>query len=239
MKTILHTDFESVGGFNPMKAVWSAAWIITDMKGKEISRKAYLITEALPFLAGDTFWSQKKNGVMIQQLGNYKTVSAAECWADFQKDMDACEFWVAFNSRFEAGCLAAQSIMFHLPEFDLKPELDLALYAFDVLPLKQYAAYALEHNLYTESKKSFSSKCEHLLTWLVASGRMPETADHSHLALDDTISQVALFVACLATRKKRPAFGKRLTHFAHPMWKKWLKIQPSDDGNQYVETATA
>lgn len=242
MKKILHTDFESVGGFNRLKAVWSAAWIVTDAKGTELYRKAYLISEALPFLAGDTFWSQRKNGLMIQQLGHYETVTAAECWADFQADMNACNFWVAFNSRFEAGCIKAQSELFRVPEITLPPELDLALYAFDVLPISKYAAYALEHGFYSDSRKSLSSKCEHLLTWLVADGRMENTADHSHLALDDTISQVALYRACLATKGKRPEFGKRLSHIGHPMWRKFLRLTPDADkadGNRYTKAATA
>lgn len=241
-KILLHVDVETVGGFDhAARTIWACAHILTDAKGNELSRKAYLIQEAMPFLAGDTFWSQRKNGMMCKVLKDYETVTAAQFHEIFQTDLDIVEksggHWVAFNSRFERGAFVNFAVAFRLPAFNMPFELDLALYAFDVLPLSKYAAYALENNLYTESKKSFSSKCEHLLTWLVACGKMPETAEHSHLALDDTISQVALFKACKATNKKRPDFGRTLTHFAHPMWRKWLKIKPDadkTDGRRYA-----
>lgn len=234
MKKFLHTDVETVGGFDHLaRTIWSIAWIVTDGKGNELSRKAFLISEALPFLAGDTFWSKRKNSMMCRVLADYVTVTASEMFEALQKDMDDCEAFVAFNSRFERGAFVNFSRAFRLEPLRMASELDLALYAFDVLPLSQYAAYAKEHNLKTESGKSWSSKCEHILAWLGLTD-----VEHSHLALDDTLTQVDLFKACLATKKRRPAYGATLTHFAHPAWKKWLRIEPDADqvdGSRYVK----
>ena len=162
-KILLHTDVETVGGFDhAARTIWSIAWILTDTKGNELGRKAFLVSEAMPLLAGDTFWSTRKNSMLCKCLGTYQTVTAAQMWAAFAEDLQRVNesggYWVAFNSRFERGAFKRFPIAFNVPVIDFPPELDLALYAFDVLPFKQYAAYAVEHSFYTE-KKNLSSKC--------------------------------------------------------------------------------
>ena len=236
MKKLIHCDIETVGGFNPQaRTIWSCAFIVTDSSGRELSREAYLISEAMPLLAGDTFWSKRKNAMLCAALHNYKTVTAGQFHARACELFAECsEFW-AFNARFEVGGFTRFTEAFNLPAFTLPPVYDLALWAFDALPFSKYAAWALAQGLYTESGKSLSSKAEHILAWLVADKRLVDVEDHDHLALSDTASQVSMWLAVRKMKKRKPAAGKYLTHFAHPSWRKWLKLDEAAKGNRYAE----
>jgi len=217
-KHILHIDVETTGGFGG-RCIFDVGYIITDAIGNELKRDAFLIREALPFIAADRFWNSRKNDMLVQNLGKREQLPARVAWERLQAAMDGCNVWCAFNSSYEASAFKATANCFNLPELKVPAELDLALAALDILSMREYAKFAMANGLYTESRKSLSSKCEHILAWLGF-----DSAKHCHLAIEDTETQVALF--CLLKKRKRkfPELGKRLMHFHHPAWKRHLRV---------------
>ena len=223
-KRLLHIDVETTGGFQG-RVIWDIAWIVTDAKGNELYRAAYLVEEALPFLAADGFWGARKNDLLVQVLHKRTTEKAAFVFAEFQKALDDCEVWAAFNSGFEFSAFAQTVKAFRLPVLNMPQELDLALATMDILNFGQYAIWALEKG-YTTPKGNISAKCEYVLEWL---GFDPK--GHCHLALEDTETQLALFKILKSKRKKFPEFGKRICYPSHPAWLKYLKVTPSNENH--------
>lgn len=216
MKKLLHIDVETCGGFKG-RLIFDIGFIVSDTQGNALYSGAFLIREALPFVAADGFWGQRKNDMMVQVLHKRQIVSASEAWKHLQAAMNDCQVWVAFNSAYEASAFMQTANALHLPDLKLPQELDLALAAMDVLSMREYARYASLEGYFTP-KGNISAKCEYLLNWLGLGGER-----HCHLAYEDTETQLDLYRIIKAKKKKLPAYGKRIMYPSHPEWRKWLK----------------
>jgi len=217
MKKLLHIDVETCGGFKG-RVIFDIGFIVSDTQGNALYSGAFLIQEALPFVAADGFWGARKNDMMVQVLHKRQIISALEAWKHLQAAMNDCEVWVAFNSAFEASAFEQTAKAFHLPKLELPNELDLALASLDVLSMREYARYASLAGHFTP-KGNISAKCEYLLSWLGL-----DAENHCHLAYEDTETQLELYRVIKAKKKRMPAYGKRIMYPAHPAWKRWLKI---------------
>lgn len=197
-KTIYCTiDTETVGGAVNPTGMYNLGCVIHDKHGNILATSSMLVMEHYDEIRYDDYG--KKNFPIYEEKlckGIMSAVAtereAVEVVRNLCK-MYNVKYIMAYNSSFDFTKTICKEL---LTDFEF---IDIYLMALQtVTHLKKYARFCRENELYSRSRKTFSTSAETVYAFIT------DNADYveEHTALSDALIEMEIFKRCIAMHKK-------------------------------------
>jgi hypothetical protein len=205
-------DTETVGGASKPKGIYHLGGIIHDREGNVMGCFNYLIAEWLPSICSDKYakkslplyLTMRQEGTATLITTEKEAISAVKNLLDHYN----VKTLLCFNTGFDLCKTSCKDLL------EGRNFIDLWHIACEVIGQKKsYADFCRKHELLSATKKTVSTSAETFYAYLTDN---PSYAEE-HTALEDSKIELAIFVACMKTKRK---FTPNIHHYDFEAWRK-------------------